>query len=65
MVTAAQAPEGWVVPFKNELTWSKDGRDLYFGFRPGDDEAEGGKAEGGNGLYDLDAIRLLNTHWKP
>jgi len=35
-VATMQAPAGWMLPFKNELTWSKDGRSLYFGFKPMD-----------------------------
>ncbi len=28
------APEGWYLPEKNRLSWSKDGRRLFFGFKP-------------------------------
>jgi dipeptidyl aminopeptidase/acylaminoacyl peptidase len=45
-VANGQAPAGWMLPFKNDLTWSKDGKDLYFGFKPLA-KAEGAKAEGG------------------
>ena len=32
--SSAQAPSGWVIPTKNELTWSKDGQRLFFGLQP-------------------------------
>ncbi len=38
-VASLQAPAGWMLPFKNELAWSKDGKDLYFGFKPMDPKA--------------------------
>lgn len=38
-VASSQAPKGWMLPFKNELTWSKNGADLYFGFKPMDPAA--------------------------
>ncbi len=28
------APEGWYLPETNRLSWSKDGRRLFFGFKP-------------------------------
>ncbi len=37
MVTAVskdKIPEGWFVPFKNSLSWTKDGKRLFFGFKP-------------------------------
>ena len=33
-VAAEAAPQGWVIPSKNSLTWSQDGRRLFFGFQP-------------------------------
>jgi dipeptidyl aminopeptidase/acylaminoacyl peptidase len=38
-VANSQAPAGWMLPFKNELTWSKDGKSLFFGFKPMDRKA--------------------------
>lgn len=76
-VAPGQAPGGWMLPFKNELTWSKDGRDLYFGFKPAADKAGAGRAQAkGNGgqaqaadfnPYDFDQL-LAKTevdvwHW--
>lgn len=34
-VTRAQAPKGFFLPLKNELTWSRDGKRLFFGFKAG------------------------------
>jgi dipeptidyl aminopeptidase/acylaminoacyl peptidase len=40
-VSREDAPEGWTVPSKNELRWSRDGERLFFGFKPSDeDEAD-------------------------
>jgi len=33
-VPADSAPAGWILPEKNELTWTEDGRRLFFGFKP-------------------------------
>jgi len=33
-VASKQAPEGWVLPKNNSVSWSEDGKRLYFGFRP-------------------------------
>ncbi len=33
-VSSEEAPEGWVLPGKNDISWSKDGSLLYFGFKP-------------------------------
>ena len=48
-VANSQAPVGWMLPFKNELTWSKDGKDLYFGFKPMDAKAAAEAAAKGAG----------------
>ncbi len=34
IVGVAAAPTGWILPSKNELVWTKDGKRLFFGFRP-------------------------------
>ncbi len=33
-VTSEEAPDGWVLPQKNDVSWSEDGSLLYFGFKP-------------------------------
>ncbi len=50
-------PDGWMIPSKNYVSWSMDGRRLFFGLRPempktGSEEKE--KSE--DDLYDLDNI---------
>jgi dipeptidyl aminopeptidase/acylaminoacyl peptidase len=34
VVAPTQAPQGWYLPEKNRLRWSRDGRRLFFGFKP-------------------------------
>ena len=34
IVASDAAPTGWIVPSKNDVVWSKDGKRLFFGFRP-------------------------------
>ena len=34
VVTPAQEPQGWYLPEKNRLRWSRDARQLFFGFKP-------------------------------
>jgi dipeptidyl aminopeptidase/acylaminoacyl peptidase len=33
-VSADAAPGDWMIPEKNQVSWSKDGKDLFFGFKP-------------------------------
>jgi len=33
-VAGESAPEGWMIPGKNEVSWSRDGRRLFFGLKP-------------------------------
>ncbi len=67
--SSEQAPAGWVLPFKNTLSWSKDGARLFFGFKPAPPKpaAAAEKKEGAADPYDFDAI-LSKTevdvwHW--
>lgn len=71
-VPAAAAPAGWIVPAKNTLAWSKDGRRLFFGLKPADMEepAETEKKEDKDApvdLFDTDAILAKREvdvwHW--
>jgi dipeptidyl aminopeptidase/acylaminoacyl peptidase len=63
------APKGWSLPLKNEIVWSRDGKHLYFGFKPPDPAAPAGTGAGGGSAppaaapkdappdpYDLDRI---------
>jgi dipeptidyl aminopeptidase/acylaminoacyl peptidase len=78
VASKADAPEGFTVPSANELAWSRDGRRLFFGFKPvpdADADADTEKGEGeGEGEeapfdpYDVAAIlegRGVDVwHWK-
>jgi len=54
------APDGYTVPSKNELWWSRDGARLFFGFKPvGEDEkkdTDDGDEETPFDPYDFDAL---------
>ena len=61
-VSREDAPEGFTVPSKNELTWSRGGARLFFGFKPVDAAAATETEEGEEGdaapfdPYDLEAV---------
>ena len=62
MVSRDNSPDGWTVPSKNELRWSRDGKRLFFGFSPVDED-ESEKEEGNDerddppfDAYDFDAL---------
>lgn len=40
IVKLAEVPEGWYVPYKNDLKWTEDGERLFFGFKPLEDTTE-------------------------
>lgn len=60
VASSDQAPKGWILPIKNDLAWSKDGKRLFFGFKP----PQKGDAAGGEKTdktaapdpYDFNAI---------
>jgi dipeptidyl aminopeptidase/acylaminoacyl peptidase len=59
--TSERAPKGWTLPLKNDLAWSKDGKRLFFGFKPpqpgGAEAAEtAAKKDAAPDPYDFDAI---------
>jgi dipeptidyl aminopeptidase/acylaminoacyl peptidase len=64
VAASAQAPNGWTLPIKNDLVWSKDGKRLFFGFKPpqnrdaaaGGEKAEKGDRNAAPDPYDFDAI---------
>ena len=70
LAAAAQAPRGWTLPLKNDVTWSRDSRRVFFGFRP--DEPKPGDQTGEKGTepdpYDVDRllekVELDVWHWK-
>jgi len=46
-VAAGDVPEGWFIPEKNKISWSRDGKRLFFGLKPEEfhDTEENKKAE--------------------
>lgn len=61
-VAAAAVPQDWVIPSKNRLAWSKDGKRLFFGLLPEDmfslsqKEKKGEKADEIIDLFSLNQI---------
>lgn len=33
-ISAEDAPAGWMIPEKNRVSWTKDGKQIFFGFKP-------------------------------
>lgn len=58
LAASGKAPDGWFVPSKNELRWTRDGARLFFGFKPdeADDEEEDSAEEAPFDPYDVDAL---------
>ena len=58
--SSENAPEGYTVPSKNELRWSRDGGRLFFGFKPIDEDEETDTSEDDEDAafdaYDFDAL---------
>jgi dipeptidyl aminopeptidase/acylaminoacyl peptidase len=72
MASRDDAPDGWTVPSKNELSWSRDGKRLFFGFKPVDEDKEEGDGgdEGEDAPFDpfdfdalLDEREVDVWHW--
>jgi hypothetical protein len=72
MASRDDAPDGWTVPSKNELSWSRDGKRLFFGFKPVDEDKEEGDGgdEGEDAPFDpfdfdalLDEREVAVWHW--
>ncbi len=70
VVTPEDAPEGWFLPAKNQLKWSRDGRRLFFGFKPEEFrqvEEEKKEKEKDIDLFDLEGILKKSEvdvwHW--
>ncbi len=61
-VPAQNIPEGWVIPEKNKVSWTKDGKRLFFGLKPEEflekDEEKGQKEkeEKEIDLFDIEKI---------
>ncbi|MFB3853847.1 MAG: prolyl oligopeptidase family serine peptidase [Vicinamibacterales bacterium] len=72
-VAPKAAPSGWTLPFTNNLAWSRDGKRLFFGFKPGEPEANtaakpASKPDAAVDPYDeaalLQKVELDIWHWK-
>jgi len=70
VVTPEDAPKGWFLPAKNQLKWSRDGRRLFFGFKPEEFrqvEEEKKEKEKDIDLFDLEGILKKSEvdvwHW--
>jgi dipeptidyl aminopeptidase/acylaminoacyl peptidase len=72
MASRDDAPDGWTVPPENELSWSRDGKRLFFGFKPVDEDEEDGDStnDGEDAPFDpFDSDALLDErevdvwHW--
>ncbi len=66
LATSKAANEGWYIPAENDLDWTKDGKRLFYGYKPREEKKEKDTTEAG--LYDVDRI-LENVeghvwHWK-
>lgn len=42
-VSVDDAPEGWFIPEKNQVSWTDDGKRIFFGFKPKDSLGESEK----------------------
>ena len=62
VVKSQDAPQGWLIPDKNEVSWSKDEKRLFFGFKPEefhveeDQKEEEKKKEEEIDLFDFEKI---------
>jgi dipeptidyl aminopeptidase/acylaminoacyl peptidase len=56
MASRDDAPDGWTVPSKNELRWSRDGKRLFFGFKPVDEEEDNDDEDAPFDAFDFDAL---------
>ncbi len=70
VVKQEQAPKGWMLPFKNDVAWTRDGKRLFFGFKPAGAETKASgesPAKPAPNPYDFDQIlakvELDVWHW--
>ena len=58
VVGSDAAPSGWILPSKNDPVWSKDGKRLFFGFRPlnASDTTAGEKKDSTIDVFDIGAL---------
>ncbi|UCE21570.1 MAG: hypothetical protein JSV46_04965, partial [Candidatus Aminicenantes bacterium] len=70
-VAAEDAPQGWFIPERNRVSWSRDGKRLFFGFKPEEfyEEEEEEKAEEEEEIDLFDVEKILEKrevdvwHW--
>jgi len=59
IIKTGETPEGWLVPMKNQLSWSKDGNRLFFGLKPDtealEDTTQKDEKEEAD-IYDIEAL---------
>ena len=61
-VSAADAPEGWMIPEKSRVSWTRDVKRIFFGFKPEefhdveDEQEEKEKEEEKIDLFDVEKI---------
>lgn len=61
-VSMKDIPEGWIIPEKNNIRWTRDGKRAFFGLKPekyqdvGKDEGEGKEEQKEIDLFDIDKI---------
>lgn len=60
-VSSQDAGSGWYLPEKNQLRWTRDGKRIFFGFKPEEFREKGEKDEESQGeeeidLFDVDKI---------
>ncbi|MEM1125121.1 MAG: prolyl oligopeptidase family serine peptidase [Bacteroidota bacterium] len=62
-----EAPEGWMIPAHNTVTWSRDGGRLFFGYRPMEPDEAAEDTTAAFNPYDEDALLDDSTvdvwHW--
>ncbi len=60
-VAAKGAPDGWMIPEENRISWSKDGKRLFFGFKPLEIHQATQKPEETEGKKDISESDLFDT----
>jgi dipeptidyl aminopeptidase/acylaminoacyl peptidase len=60
-VAADAVPDGWMIPEKNRISWSKDGRRLFFGFKPLEIHQATLNPESKDGEKDISESDLFDT----
>lgn len=58
VVKSQDAPEGWLIPEKNDVSWSEDGQRIFFGFKPEEFREEEQKDEQKDKEEEIDLFDL-------